>query len=273
MGGRKLREGARGALRSADVRWALGLTGLALAVRLIFVIAWGRTVTYDPASTSFAFNDPFFYSRAGAAISMGDGFSFLGHPSAHWPPGYSFLLAGVYTVFGADTFNALVANAVIGALTVPLVYWIGRRALGRSAAIAAAAALAVFPGQILMADVALAETFYAFELVAFVALVMALGRSWRALLVLGIVTGLSALTRGEGLLFPVIVLAYGWTRGQRKGAGNHAAVVAGGTRGQRKVAVKHAAIVAVVAALVITPWTIRNIDVAKGFVPVGGNAS
>src|SRR4051794_11391509 len=255
MAGRKLREGARGALRSADVRWALGLTGLALALRLIFVIAWGRTVTYDPASTSFAFNDTFFYSWTGAAISMGDGFSFLGHPTAHWPPGYSVLLAGVYTVFGADTLNALVANAVIGALTVPLVYFVGHRALGRPAAIAAAAGLAVFPGQILMADVALAETFYAFELVAFVALAMVLGRSWRALLVLGVFAGLSALTRGEGLLFPLIVLAFGWAPGSRK------------------LALRHAAVVAVVMALTIAPWTIRNLDVAKGFVPVGGNAS
>jgi 4-amino-4-deoxy-L-arabinose transferase-like glycosyltransferase len=255
MAGRKLREGARGAMRSADVRWALGLTALALVLRLVFVIAWGRTVTFDTASTSFAFNDTFFYSWTGAAIAQGDGFSFLGHASAHWPPGYSFLLAGVYYVFGPDTFYALVANAVIGALTVTLLYWIARRALGRPAAIAAAAGLAVFPGQILMGDVALAETFYAFELVAFLALVMALGRSWRALIVLGILAGLSALTRGEGFLFPLIVLAFGWTRGERK------------------IAFRHAAIVAVVMALVIAPWTIRNIDVAKGFVPVGGNAS
>jgi hypothetical protein len=106
-----------------------------------------------------------------------------------------------------------------------------------------------------MADVALAETFYAFELVAFVALLMAVGRGWRALLALGVVARFAALTRGEGLLFPLIVLAFGWTRGERK------------------VAVRHAAVVAVVMALVITPWTIRNIDVAKGFVPVGSNAS
>ncbi|MEA2410897.1 MAG: hypothetical protein QOC77_1458 [Thermoleophilaceae bacterium] len=240
---------------STDVRWALGLTALALALRLAFVIAFGRTVTYDAASTTFAYNDTFFYSWTGAAISMGDGFSFLGHATAHWPPGYSFLLAGVYTVFGADTFHALVANAVIGALTVPLVYWIGHRALGRSAAIAAGAALAVFPGQILMADVALAETLYAFELVGFLALLMTLGRGRRALAVLGVCAGLAALTRGEGLLFPLIVLAFGWTRGERK------------------LAVRQAAVVAVVMALTVTPWTIRNIDVAKGFVPVGGNAS
>jgi 4-amino-4-deoxy-L-arabinose transferase-like glycosyltransferase len=251
---RKLREGVRGAMCSADVRWALGLAALALALRLAFVLAAGRTVTYAPGS-AFAFNDTFFYSWTGAAISMGDGFSFLGHPTAHWPPGYSVLLAGVYWVFGADTLNALVANAFVGALTVPLVYFIAHRALGRSAAIAAAVGLAVFPGQILMADVALAETLYAFELVAFVALVLVLGRSRRALLALGVCAGLAALTRGEGLLFPLIVLAFGWAPGARK------------------MALRHAAAVALVMALTIAPWTIRNIDVAKGFVPVGGNAS
>ena len=251
---RKLRDGVRGALRSADVRWALGLAALALALRLAFVLAAGRTVTLAPGA-GFDFNDTFFYSWTGAAISMGKGFSFLGHASAHWPPGYSFLLAGVYWVFGADTFNALVANAFVGALTVPLVYFIGHRALGRSAAIAAAGALAVFPGQILMADLALAETLYAFEIVAFLALVLALGRGWRALVVLGVVAGLAALTRGEGLLFPLIVLAFGWAPGARK------------------VALRHAAVVALAMALTIAPWTIRNIDVAKGFVPVGANSS
>jgi 4-amino-4-deoxy-L-arabinose transferase-like glycosyltransferase len=253
--GRKLREGVSGAMRSADVRWALGLAALALALRLAFVLAAGRTVTYNTDLSTFAVNDTFFYSWTGAAIAAGDGFSFFGHPTAHWPPGYPVLLAGVYGVFGADTFHALVTNAVLGALTVPLVYFIGHRALGRPAAIAAAAALAVFPGQILVADVALAETFYAFELVAFVALTLVLGRSWRALVVLGVVAGVSALTRGEGLLFPLIVIAFGWAPGSRK------------------VAVRHAAVVAVVMALTIAPWTIRNIDVAKGFVPVSSNAS
>jgi 4-amino-4-deoxy-L-arabinose transferase-like glycosyltransferase len=236
------------------LRWAAGLAALGLALRLAFVLAYGRTVTYDPGA-SFAFNDTFFYSWTGAAIAQGDGFTFLGHATAHWPPGYSYVLAGVYRVFGADTFNALVANAVIGALTVGLVYLIGLRALGRPAAIAAAAALAVFPGQILMADVALSETLYTFELVAFVALAMLLGRSRRALVALGIFAGLAALTRGEGFLFPLIVVAMAWAQGTRK------------------TALRQAAVVAAVMLLTVVPWTIRNAGVAHGFVPVGTNAS
>src|SRR3954468_12648051 len=128
------RERVSRALAKPDLRWALGLATLALALRLAFVLGYGRTVTYAPGA-SFAFNDTFFYSWTGAAIAQGDGFTFLGHETAHWPPAYSYVLAGAYWVFGADTFNALVANAVIGALTVPLVYFIGLRALGRRAAI------------------------------------------------------------------------------------------------------------------------------------------
>jgi 4-amino-4-deoxy-L-arabinose transferase-like glycosyltransferase len=144
---------------------------------------------------------------------------------------------------------------VIGALTVALVYLVGLRAFGRKTAIVAAAALAVFPGQILIGDVALSETLYTFELVAFVALAMLLGRNRRALVALGIFAGLAALTRGEGLLFPLIVLAMAWTRGTRK------------------LALRQAAVVAAVMLLTIAPWTIRNAGVAHGFVPVSTNAS
>jgi 4-amino-4-deoxy-L-arabinose transferase-like glycosyltransferase len=144
---------------------------------------------------------------------------------------------------------------VLGALTVPLVYLIGLRALGRRAAIAAAAALAVFPGQILMADVALSETLYIFELVAFIALALVLGRSRKALVVLGVLAGLAALTRGEGFLFPLIVLAMWWAPGARKPA------------------LRQTAVVVAVMVITVAPWTIRNAGVAHGFVPVGTNAS
>ena len=248
------RQPMRRALASTDVRWALGLGFLALVLRLAFVLAFGRTQTFN-AGPGFGFSDTFFYSWVGAALSQGHGFTFLGRPSAHWPPGYPVLLAGVYKVFGADTRNALVANAVLGALTVPLVYLIGLRTFGRPAAVVAAAALALLPGQILIGDVALAETFYVFELVAFVALAIVLSRRPRSLVVLGVVAGLAALTRGEGLLFPLIVLGMWWA-----------------ARG-RRVALRDTAAVVAVMVLTIAPWTIRNAIVMHGFVPVATNAS
>jgi 4-amino-4-deoxy-L-arabinose transferase-like glycosyltransferase len=242
---------------SVDGRLALGIGLVALALRLAFVLAYGRTQTLNlgVSGVGFPFSDTFFYSWVGSALSMGDGFTFLGHTTAHWPPGYPFLLAGVYKLFGADTGNALVANAVLGGLTVPLAYLIGLRALGRPAAVFAAVALAVMPGQILIADVALAETFYTFELLGFVALALTLERRPRTFVVLGIVAGLAALTRGEGFLFPLMVLGL-WA-----------------ARGAMRRAWRDTAIVAVVMVLTVAPWTIRNAIAVHGFVPVATNAS
>src|SRR3954449_6521835 len=242
---------------SFDARCAIGIGLAALALRLSFVLAYGRTQTLNlgVGGVGFPFSDTFFYTWGGSAPGMGDGFTFLGHTTAHWPPGYPFLLAGVYKVFGADTANALIANAVLGALTVPLVYLIGLKALGRPAAITAAGLLAVMPGQILIADVALAETFYTFELVGFLALALLLERRARTLVVLGVVAGLAALTRGEGFLFPLIVLGL-W-----------------GARGAMRRAWRDTAIVAVVMLLTVAPWTIRNAIAVHGFVPVATNAS
>lgn len=242
---------------SFDVRCALGIGVVALALRLAFVLAYGRTQTLNlgVGGIGFPFSDTFFYSWVGSALSMGDGFTFLGHTTAHWPPGYPVLLAGVYWVFGADTAHALYANAVLGALTVPLAYLIGLRALGRPAAIAAAAALAVMPGQILIGDVALAESFYTFQLLGFLALAITLERRPRTFVVLGVVAGLAALTRGEGFLFPLIVLGL-W-----------------GARGAMRRAWRDTAIVAAVMVVTVAPWTIRNAIVVHGFVPVATNAS
>src|SRR5207302_727322 len=82
----------------------------------------------------------------------------------------AFVLGGVYSIFGTSMRNALLFNSVLGAATTGLVYLIALRTFGRTAAIAASIAVAVLPGQLLIGDVALSETLYTFELVAFIAL-------------------------------------------------------------------------------------------------------
>src|SRR3954452_25141006 len=198
---------------ASDVRWALGLTLLALAVRLAFTLSFGRTDTFDEHATGIPFNDTLFYRWVGEALINGDGYTIFGQQTVHWPPGYPFALAGFFAIFGASARNALVLNSILGAATVAFVYVIALRAFGRLAAIGAAALLAIFPGQILMGDVILSETLYAFLLAGFVALAAVLDRRVRSLVLLGLVAGLAALTRGEGFLFPLVVLAMAWRQG------------------------------------------------------------
>ncbi len=236
------------ATASVDVRLAVGLGALALLLRLAFVLA------YPP--TSFGFSDPLFYQVVASRLAHGDGFTFIGGAAtAHWPPLVPFVLSLIYRVTGPDPQAAVAYNALLGAATVPLLYAVALRALGRGAAIAAALALVLMPGQILFADTVLAETTYTFVLVGFVALVALVPeRGWKPVL-LGAAVGLAALTRGEGLLLVVVPLAVWWRElGRRELAGRMALVV-------------------VTAAVVIVPWTIRNAVAMDAFVPIATNSS
>jgi Dolichyl-phosphate-mannose-protein mannosyltransferase len=245
---RRFGRAAGPATASVDVRFAVGLGALALLFRLAFVLA------YPP--TSFNFSDPLFYQVVAARLAHGDGFTFIGGAAtAHWPPLVPFLLSLIYRVTGPDPQAAVAYNALLGAATVPLLYAVALRALGRGAAIAAALALALMPGQILFADAVLAETTYTFLLVGFLALVALVPeRGWKPVL-LGAAVGVAALTRGEGLLLFVVPLAVWWPElGKRELAGRMALLI-------------------VTAAVVIVPWTIRNAAAMDAFVPIATNSS
>ena len=224
------------------------LTGVAFALRLALALAVPRSLG--------AFNDEIFYHHAADTLAHGDGFrAITGGPMAQWPPGYSFVLSLVYLVTGAKPAAGQVLNAVFCALTVPLLFILVRRVLGRREAWPAAGALAVLPGQILWSDVLIAETFYAFLLVAFFVLAAWLpDRPWSAL-ALGVAVGVLTLTRGEGLLLVPVAIAIWWPELPRG-----------------RLAARTGLLLAA-AVLTVAPWTIRNAVVMDAFIPVSSNAS
>ena len=57
--------------------------------------------------------------------------------------GYHFLAAGFIALFGYNVIGIRLLSAILGTLTVPLTYQVGRRLFGREAGLLAAAALAV----------------------------------------------------------------------------------------------------------------------------------
>ena len=231
-----------------DLWIAAGLGAFALALRLAFALAVDRGPD--------AFNDELFYHHAAGTLADGEGLrSAASGPTAQWPPVFPFLLSIVYRVTGPDHAAGEVFNAVLGALTVSLLYLLARRLFGRREAIVAAGGLAIFPGQILWNEVLLAETVYALGLVGFLFLLHVLPvRLWSAG-VLGVSIGLAALTRGEGLLLIPVVLIAWWPELPKRALVARAAVLAG------------------VAVLTIAPWTIRNAVVMDAFIPISSNAS
>jgi 4-amino-4-deoxy-L-arabinose transferase-like glycosyltransferase len=188
----------------------------------------------------------------------------MDHPT-DWSPGAPLLIAGVYYLTGGVHPDAARgAVAILGALMVLLVYLIGRRLGGPVVGLFAAGLAAIYPTFIDNNEQFVSEPIAAFTLAASV-----LGFLWAsdrarspwAWLVPGLFLGLTALTRPEYLIFAFILGLVALVRMWR-------------ARGIR-VGVLAAALFVGGFALVLTPWTIRNVIVLDRFVPVttgGGKA-
>jgi 4-amino-4-deoxy-L-arabinose transferase-like glycosyltransferase len=169
-----------------------------------------------------------------------------------------------YLTGGVHPDAARSAVAILGALMVLLVYLIGRRLGGPVVGVVGAALAAIYPTFIDNTEQFVSEPIAAFTLAACV-----LGFLWAsdrarspwAWIVPGGFLGLTALTRPEYLIFAVLlgalVLLSAWrARGVRIGFASAALFVAA-------------------FAIVLAPWTIRNVIVLDRFVPVttgGGKA-
>jgi 4-amino-4-deoxy-L-arabinose transferase-like glycosyltransferase len=218
---------ARSELRTLAVIAAVGL-----AVRVAFALVADRT--------DLGFNDQFLYHHMADGLARGDGYQIFGEATLRWPPAFPFLVSLVYRVTGADPTAALLVNAVLSALAIPLVHWCARPMVGRRAALAAAAVVAVLPGQWLFAGTVLTEPLAALQILLVVGIVVRHPPSVRAGVGLGLVIGFSALTRGEGTLLGLVVLVGWWPRVPWRRLVAPVAVTAG------------------VALVVITPWIVRN---------------
>lgn len=238
----------RRAFASTEVRIVAGLTVMALALRVAFALAIDRP--------GLPFNDMLFYHSTAKALAEGLGFISLDqNPTARWPPAFPFLLSLVYRAFGSDHAYAEMLNAVLGAATVPLAYLAARRAFGRAAAVFAAGALAVMPGQILYAESILAEPLYTLILIGFLAMLVSLPDRRLSAAAIGVAVGVAALTRGEGLLLLAVPPVVWW-----------------GTLARRELLLR-TAVTTLAAVLAIAPWTIRNAFVVDAFVPVSTNSA
>jgi 4-amino-4-deoxy-L-arabinose transferase-like glycosyltransferase len=179
-------------------------------------------------------------------------------------PGYPLFLAGCQALFGERTLPVRLVQAVLGAISVWLVYRVTLRlAPGRPAgvALAAAALAAIDPYAVVTSALVLSEAlFIPLMLVGLWALAELwidggeprLSRWGVASAVAGASWGAAVLVRPSWALFVPGALAC-W-------------VVFAGT-GRRLSALKASAVIVLAAALVMAPWWIRNARVYGRFVP------
>lgn len=223
-------------------RGLLALTLAGLAARLLWVVL-------EPPTHPVADETMWVAWGAHNLTSPEVAFSPLRLRFVFHPPLYLYFVGVPFALFG--TLEAVkVAQCLAGALLVPALGLLGRRAFGERAALVAAGIAAFYPELVWFASHFWAETLFTVLLWwALERLVAADGEGGvKAALVSGLLWGLAVLTRETVLYFlPFAALWLAW---------------------RRKGGARRAAMLLAVAALVVLPWTFRNWLVFEAFVPV-----
>jgi 4-amino-4-deoxy-L-arabinose transferase-like glycosyltransferase len=236
----------------------LAIALIALAVRVAFVLVVNPTLPDPGDATAYHL----------LANNLADGHGYIrpfdfkilhvSRPTAEYPPLFPALLS-VPAYLGAKSVDAQrLFLCFVGAGTVALIGFLGRRVGGPIVGLVAAAIAAVYPMLFLGEAVLMAECLFAFLVTAMLLLAYraADAPTPRRFAAIGLVIGLSALTRAEALLF-AIVLVIPLALGIRSLATKRRILLAG--------------VAAAVAVLTVLPWTIRNAARLHAFVPISNN--
>lgn len=227
---------------------------LALVVRLAFAGWWARV--HDPRS--FEFPDSAGYWELGQRIAAGEPYQ-VGTPDrrVHRAPGYPLLLAAIFRLAGQDASPtwARCLGAVLGALTVGAVYWLGRQIFGFRIASVAAVLVALCPEAIVTSVLPLSDGPFCLWMMMQLAFwrrathLDSSRRRFALAAIAGAIGGIAALTRPSWLPFTPLLVAL-------------EAIAAPCDR--RRLALGGTMLAALV--LVMTPWWIHNYQVTGRFV-------
>lgn len=218
------------AFRPGFARWLAVIAAGGLAVRLIYTLALTPHLR--------GLGDASYYH--GLAQALGDGRGFIdpafGSPTALHPPLFPLVLA-IPSALGLDSYNAhRVVVCLIGTGTIVGVGLLARHVAGDRAGLLAAALAALSPVLVSADSAVMSETLLGLLVVLCALCAYRLRErptAARAAL-LGALIGLAALTRGEALLLVLLLLP--WQQP------------------------KSAALVVLACAVVLAPWTIRNLS-------------
>jgi 4-amino-4-deoxy-L-arabinose transferase-like glycosyltransferase len=234
----------------------LAVALLALVVRLAY--------TFEVSDDMPLVGDAQTYHLLAGRLADGDGYvrpqgDLDGTPTAEFPPLFPALLAVVDVAGGDSIETQKLATSLLGTATVVLVGLAGRRVRGAAVGLVAAGLAALYPMLFQVDGALMAESLYALLISAFLLAV------YRALdepsavnwIVTGVLIGLAALTRTEGiLLLPLVVVPEALRRG-------------GATKRARWGALGFGVLATVV---VVTPWIARNAVTFDRFIPISNNS-
>jgi 4-amino-4-deoxy-L-arabinose transferase-like glycosyltransferase len=209
------------------------LTGFAL--RLI----WAVLVPLQPTSDGQAYDE-----LAWNLASTGSYAWNTGRLTAYWPVGTPFIYSLPFRLFGHAFAPLAAMNVLAGTAVLAMIVTVAKEWVPRPAALAAGALYAVWPSQIEFVSVLASELY--FNLAVLLAMWAAFASPFRSWLVRGVVAGLflaaASFIRPVALpLVAILPVTLIWTR-----------------RTRLKDLAAFTAAAAVVMALCIAPWALRN---------------
>ena len=228
----------------------LAIVAVALLVRIGLVFA----TEYRPSS------DARLYDHLGHSIALGEGYPPTwygepGTPHALIAPGYPHALGAVYRVAGHDWIAARIFGVALGTATVLLIVVLGWWLRDRATGLMAGAVAAVYPALVDIGATLLSEALFISLMLAVLTAAVAYRRSEGALrwaLAGGVLCGLAALTRANGILLAVPAVI----------------AVLGAAAVPRRSRLAALGLLLLGLAVAMTPWTIRNFYAFGSFVPI-----
>ncbi|MGA9039936.1 MAG: glycosyltransferase family 39 protein [Terriglobales bacterium] len=255
---------AGGSQQPRSLRHSILFIVLVAFLLRLAVITIGHTYRITPRRDHFQFG--WEMGRLARSIATGQGFSsptdLPTGPSAWAPPLYPYILGGVFKLFGiysaASAWVILAFNSVFGALTCLTLYQIAGRMFGTTVARATAWTWAVFPYFIYWPVRVVWETSLTTFLLS-LALLMTLRMADepprpRVWIGFGLLWGVIVLTNTAIVSLLPFCLLWLWYRSSR----NPRLFIGAST-------------CVLVAALVVSPWLVRNYEVFGQFIFVRDN--
>ena len=213
---------------------------------IVFLLAVALRVGAQVALGAYAKPETWEYESIANNLLAGHGYTYaaggITYVASVSSPLYVLLTAGIYALSGHSAAAMLVLQAVIGGLTASLAAWLAARTFNVDAAWAAGALVAVDPALVVYSTKLHPLSLDALGFVAVACAVVALRvkPAWQQTAAVGVLVGLTALTRTTALMFIPLILIWGWTY-------------------RALGLVSPAAIGLVTAAvLVYSPWPVRN---------------
>lgn len=223
--------------------WLLVVIGGALALRIAYLLGY----TAGPDRSLY---DSFYYLWQSDSVANGHGFvkpaTLLAN--ADHPPLTTLVITPATWLFGIDSTNVAqkLTMCFVGTGTVGAVGLLGRAVAGFRVGLISAVVAAMYPNLLMNDGIVMSESLTALlvALALYATYRVRRSRSTGALLGLGVVCGLAALTRAELiLLLPALAIPG----------------VLGSNRALWRPRLGSLAIVVVTASVVISPWVVRNL--------------